>query len=640
MYLEKINSPEDLKKLTIDKLDIVAKEVREFLIDSVSKTGGHLSSNLGVVDLTIAMHYCFSSPKDKFVWDVGHQAYTHKILTGRKGDFSTLRKLDGMSGFPKVSESKYDAFNAGHSSTSIAASIGLAKARDLNKENYNVVSVIGDGAMTGGLAYEALNNVGRDKTKLIIILNDNQMSISENVGAMSKYLGGLSLNQKYRTAKTGVKKGLSHIPVFGNVFYKFLYKGKGTIKNAIMKENSMFEHLGIKYVGPIDGHDIKRLVKVFNNAKKLDEPVIIHIKTIKGKGYELAEKSPSKYHGVSSFNSKVGIQPKVNAKKTYSDVFGDKIVELAKKNSKICAITAAMPTGTGLTKFKKEFKDRFFDVGIAEEYAVTFAAGLAKGGLKPVFAVYSTFLQRSYDQIVHDVCIQKLPVIFAIDRAGIVGDDGETHQGIYDLSFLSHIPNLTVLAPKNRFELEKMIEFAINFDGPIAIRYPRGEASEVMGAVNGDIELGKSEYIYKGEDIALVSYGAMMDECSGVYYKLIEKGYNPTIINARFASPIDMDMVDDLIKNYKYIFTLEDNIYSGGFGALLSQRLCEKGVSGKVVHNFAFPDTYIEHGLRKLLFDRYGMSAEKISEKILDILEKKNVWIKAWYLFERKNEYF
>ncbi len=618
MYLEKINFPEDIKKLSIDKLDTLAAEIRAFLINSVSETGGHLASNLGTVELTIAMHYALTCPRDKIVWDVGHQSYTHKILTGRKEEFKTLRKLDGLSGFPKTNESRYDAFNTGHSSTSIAAAIGLAKARDLNGDTYNVVAVIGDGAMTGGMAYEALNNAGRDNTKLMIVLNDNQMSISENVGAMSTYLNQLIVSQKYVNTKSGIQKKLKQMPVGGEALYNLMSKTKDGLKQMLMP-SSIFEELGIKYVGPIDGHDIKRLVHVFNKAKKLNMPVLIHVITKKGKGYKPAEQQPSVYHGVGKFDAKVGIQSVKDKPATYSDIFGRTLVELGARNDRICAITAAMPLGTGLNEFGNIYPKRFFDVGIAEEYAVTFAAGLAKGGYVPVFAVYSTFLQRSYDQILHDVCIQNLHVIFAIDRAGIVGDDGETHQGIYDISFLAHIPNLTVMAPKNGEELKKMLEFAVEHNGPVAIRYPRGTASNIMYSVNNPIEYGKSENIYSGEEIALVSYGAMMDVAADVYAYLMTKGCNPTLINARFASPIDEDMLYGLSK-YKYVFTLEDNIYSAGFGCLLSQRMAENSIGNVHIHNFAFPDTYVEHGSRELLLDRYGMSANKIYKRIIEIM--------------------
>lgn len=618
MYLEKINYPEDIKKLSIDKLNILASEIREFLVDSVSHTGGHLASNLGTVDLTIAMHYSLNCPRDKFIWDVGHQSYTHKILTGRKEEFDTLRKLDGLSGFPKTNESIYDSFNTGHSSTSIAAAIGLAKARDLKGDTYNVVAVIGDGAMTGGMAYEALNNAGLDNTKLMIVLNDNQMSISENVGAMHTYLNQLIVSQKYVNTKSGIQKKLKQLPVGGEAIYNMLSKTKDGIKQMLMP-SSIFEELGIKYVGPIDGHDIKQMVHVFNKVKKLNMPVLVHIITQKGKGYEPAEKQPSVYHGVGKFDAAVGIQPKHGKNVTYSEIFGKKMIELATKNDKVCAITAAMPLGTGLNEFSRAYPKRFFDVGIAEEYAVTFAAGLAKGGYIPVFAVYSTFLQRSYDQILHDVCIQNLHVIFAIDRAGIVGDDGETHQGIYDISFLAHIPNLTVMAPKNGNEFREMLEFAVEHNGPVAIRYPRGAASNIMYSVNKPVELGKSETIYIGERIALVSYGAMMDTAADVYAHLMTKGYSPTLINARFASPVDKDMIYELSK-YRYVFTLEDNIYSAGFGCMLAQRMAETGVGNTRIHNFAFPDTYVEHGNRKLLMDRYGMSAEAIYKKIIEIM--------------------
>ncbi len=618
MYLEKINYPEDIKKLSIDKLDILSSEIRDFLINSVSQTGGHLASNLGTVDLTVAMHYSFTCPRDKFIWDVGHQSYTHKILTGRKSEFNTLRKLDGLSGFPKTNESQYDAFNTGHSSTSIAAAIGLAKARDLRGDTYNVVAVIGDGAMTGGMAYEALNNAGRDNTKLMIVLNDNQMSISENVGAMHTYLNQLIVSQKYVNTKSGIQKKLKQLPIGGDAIYNVLSKTKDGIKQMLMP-SSIFEELGIKYVGPIDGHDIKQMVHVFNKVKKLNMPVLVHVITKKGKGYAPAEKQPSVYHGVGKFDASVGIQPSHGKHITYSEIFGRKLIELASLNDKVCAITAAMPLGTGLNEFSRAYPKRFFDVGIAEEFAVTFAAGLAKGGYIPVFAVYSTFLQRSYDQILHDVCIQNLHVIFAIDRAGIVGDDGETHQGIYDISFLAHIPNLTVMAPKNGNELKEMLEFAVKHNGPVAIRYPRGAASNIMYSANKPIELGKSETIYMGEKIALVSYGAMMDTAADVYAYLMTKGFSPTLINARFASPIDEELLNELSK-YKYVFTLEDNIYSAGFGCLLAQRMTELGMGNTRIHNFAFPDTYVEHGSRKLLMERYGMSASAIYKHIIEIM--------------------
>lgn len=619
MYLEKINSPEDLKKLDLKKLEVLAGEIREFLIKSVSETGGHLASNLGVVELTMALHYCFTVPRDKIVWDVGHQAYTHKILTKRKDRFDSLRKLNGLSGFPNPSESDYDSFNAGHSSTSIAAAMGLAKARDLSNANYNVIAVLGDGAMTGGMVYEALNNAGRNNTKLCIILNDNQMSISKNVGAMSNYLNELITAQKYMQTKSNIQNTLSK-SVGGNKIYDVLDKTKDSLKNLLMP-TSMFEQLGIKYVGPIDGHDLPKLIHVLNRVKRISKPVLLHVITKKGKGYIPAENAPSTYHGVGKFNPETGVKPNANKKLTYSDVFGDELVKLAAEDSRICAVTAAMPMGTGLTQFSNCYPKRFFDVGIAEEYAVTFSAGLAKGGYIPVFAVYSTFLQRGYDQIVHDVCIHNLHVIFAIDRAGIVGDDGETHQGIYDISFLAHIPNLTVMAPKNEIELRAMLRFAVKIDGPVAIRYPRGTASQIMFAKNNHIEYGKAEYIYKGENIALISYGAMMDITVEIYNMLLRVGYSPTIINARFSSPIDMEMIKDLSDNYKYIFTLEDNIYSGGFGCLLNQKLSEENDKNYIIKNFAFPDVYIEHGNRNLLFKKYEMDAVSIYNDIINIIK-------------------
>ncbi len=619
-YLEKINSPKDLKKLDMRALDELAKEIRAFLVENVSKTGGHLSSSLGVVELTLALHYCFSCPRDKIVWDVGHQAYVHKILTGRKEGFKTLRKLDGMSGFPRPSESECDAFNAGHSSTSVSAALGIANARDLKNESFYVTAVIGDGAMSGGMAYEALNNAGQLKTKMLIVLNDNQMSISANVGAMSNYLNQLRLAPTYVSAKRDVQKTLQKLPVIGNGVYNFLGRTKEGIKHSILP-SVMFEQLGLTYIGPVDGHDTKKLIQIINRIKKIDTPVLLHVITKKGKGYAPAEINPSKFHGIGAFDPQTGEVLKKSNKKTYSKIFGRKIVQLAAKHKEICAVTAAMPSGTGLEHFAQEYPERFFDVGIAEEHAVTFCGGLAKGGCLPVFAVYSTFLQRSYDQLIHDICIQKLPCIIAVDRAGIVGDDGETHQGIFDISFLNTIPNMTVMAPKNGVELEKMLEFAVDAKIPVAIRYPRGAASEMMSNAQSPIELGKCEYIYNGKDIAIVSYGAMMDEAVGVYEGLIKEGLRPTLINARFSSPLDMDMAEDLFKNYKYVFTMEDNVLRGGFGSVVSQAFSKIGTNGPLLQCFGFPDCFVEHGTKAQLFKRYGLDAASVCQKIKESIE-------------------
>lgn len=621
-YLSKINSPEDLKKLELKKLDRLAEEIRGFLVNSISKTGGHLASNLGVVELTIALHYCFNCPKDKIIWDVGHQAYTHKILTGRKNEFVSLRKLDGLSGFPQIKESPYDSFTTGHSSTSISAALGIAMGRDLRGESFNVAAVIGDGAMTGGLVYEAMNNAGRSNAKMLIVLNDNQMSISENVGAMSRYLSELRTTEKYMDAKNDIKKTLDKVPVVGHTLTNFVGKTKDGLKYSLMP-NVMFEQLGIKYIGPVDGHDIKKLVHILNKIKKINGPVLLHVITKKGKGYKPAEIAPSKYHGVGRFDVNTGKMIAKAGGATYSEVFSKKLIRLATDDRRICGITAAMPSGTGMDAFGKVFPKRMFDVGIAEEHAVTFAAGLAKGGMIPFFAVYSTFLQRSYDQIIHDVCIQKLHVIFALDRAGIVGDDGCTHQGIYDLSFMGSIPNLTVMAPKNMYELEDMMEFAVKFDGPISFRYPRGAASDILKSAREPIEYGKSETVYKGEKIALLSVGAMADRVVGVYENLLSDGYSPELINVRFISPVDEQMADRIADEFDYIFTFEDNILSGGFGEKMDGMLSDRH-SKAIIKNFAFPDSYIEQGTRGQLFERYGMDSDSLYKKIRDIIKDEN----------------
>lgn len=619
-FLKQVNSPEDIKRLKPEQLNKLAKEIRKFLISSISKTGGHLSSNLGVVELTLAIHYCFDLPNDKVIWDVGHQAYVHKILTGRKDKFNTLRKLDGLSGFPKRNESKYDAFDTGHSSTSISVALGYAKARDLANQDYNVVAVIGDGSMTGGLAYEALNNAGRANTNLIVILNDNEMSISKNVGGMAKHLNDIRTAKTYLEIKNDLNTALSKIPKIGGKLNKFIERIKDDIK-YILVPGGMFNELGFKYVGTIDGHNIKELIKVLNNAKRVKGPVLLHIHTKKGKGYKYAEMYPEKYHGVGSFNIKTGQPKSEKVEMTYSDIFGEAITKLADKYPKLVAITAAMKHGTGLDEFQKKYRNRFFDVGIAEAHAVTFAAGLAAAGYKPVFSVYSSFLQRSYDEIVHDICIQKLPVVFAIDRAGVVGSDGETHQGILDISFLSHIPNLTIMSPKNKFELEQMLEFAVNYNAPIAIRYPKGIATKNLDQFNKPIEYGKSEILKSGKDIAIIALGDMVEKAFEAVKILNQRGFNPMLINARFIKPIDIELLRSIAKKCNYIFTIENNILSGGFGSKILEALAENQINNLKVHRFAFPDKFIEQGNCDELFKRYKLDSESIANEIIKIFE-------------------
>lgn len=615
MYLEKINSPSDLKTLNVDQLNVLSQEIRGFLIKSLSKTGGHLASNLGVVELTVALNYCFDFSKDKIVWDVGHQCYTQKILTGRKDLFNNLRKQNGLSGFPKTEESIYDHFNTGHSSTSISASLGFATARDLLGKDYNVVSVIGDGAMTGGLVYEAMNNTGANNKKHLIILNDNQMSISENVGSMSKHLSSLRSAPEYIEAKLDVRKFLERFNIVGDALNKILEKTKEGIKYAVLP-NVMFEHLGIKYIGPIDGHDIGGLIKAINNIKAINKPVLLHVMTKKGIGYKPAEEAPYNYHGVAPFDIKTGKSIKQN-QETYSDVFGKFMAKEGNKNKKLVAITAAMQSGTGLSAFAKLYPDRLFDVGIAEEHAVVFCAGLAMSGFIPVFAVYSTFLQRGYDQIIHDICLQNLKVVFAIDRAGVVGDDGETHQGIFDISYLSHIPNLTILAPQNKNELNQMLDYAINtHKGPIAIRYPKGVASDVYKQNNQPIKYGKSEYISKKGKIAIISVGSIMENVKQAYDKLTEEGYEISLINARFISPIDENIIQDIKHNFDYVFTVEDNVLKGGFGSNLITQLIKNEIFNKKIYNISLPDEYIEQATISQIYEKYGLDANGIYKNI------------------------
>jgi len=616
--LNRINLPNDIKKIKKSELDELSKEIRHFLLDKISKTGGHLASNLGVVELTLAMHYCFDPTKDKIVWDVGHQAYVHKMLTGRKDEFDSLRQLDGLSGFPKPYESVCDAFAAGHSATSISAAHGMAMARDLLKTDEKVIAVIGDGSITGGLALEGLNNAGRSNTDMIVILNDNQMSISDNVGAISKHLNDLRTDSSYINAKEKIHKVLKKVPL-GDKIEKTIETAKDSIKYLFVS-GVLFEEMGFKYVGPIDGHDINELINVFEKVKKIKGPVLIHVNTIKGKGYSYAEKNPGKYHGIGKFDVITG-KPVKKGGKSYSSVFGDTIVSLAKNDKRITAISAAMVSGTGLDEFERKFPERMFDVAIAEQHAVTFAAGLATKGFIPVFAVYSTFLQRAYDQIIHDVCLQKLHVIFAIDRAGIVGSDGETHQGIYDISYLSHLPDITIMAPSNGSELKSMIKLAVETEGPVAVRYPRDTVpDEEIKEIK--IEFGRANIVEDGKEVAIINCGTMMDKCSILYDRLKEDGYKPMLVDARFVKPVDTDMLKAVCEKCDFILTAEDNVKTGGFGEIILNTVNSLGYNDKTVYGFAFEDKFIEQGTREELFERYGLDGKSIYKKAKEILGK------------------
>ena len=612
--LNQIHSTEDIKKLNEGELKLLCKELRKFLLQKVSKTGGHLASNLGVVELTVALEYCFDLPKDKIVWDVGHQAYIHKMLTGRKDQFDTLRQLDGLSGFPKPHESDCDAFAAGHSSTSISAALGLAKARDLMGGKEHVIAFIGDGSMTGGLAYEALNNAGRDHTRLIVILNDNEMSIDKNVGAMSKHLTNLRTSRQYRGWKEAVKQFRDNVPVIGEGTYQMLKNMRDNAK-MLLTEGALFEQMGFKYIGPVDGHDLPEMIELLQGVKEMNRPVLIHVKTIKGKGYPHAEERPWDYHGVSAFDLKTGKSISKGGK-SWSSVFGDKMLEIGKKNEKVAGITAAMCSGTGFEKFQQAFPKRFFDVAIAEQHGTTFAAGLAKGGITPVFAVYSSFLQRAYDQLIHDVCMENLHVVFAIDRAGIVGSDGETHQGVFDLSFLSHIPNMTVLSPKNDWELGEILDFAVNeWNGPVAVRYPRGTAETGFAEYKMPVEYGKAELIQNGEKIAILAEGHMLKAAAEAAEMLKADGCHPMLVNMRFIKPLDEEMLLLAAEKCELVVTVEDNVKMGGFGSSVLEFYGEKGIKTDVL-NLGFPDKYIEQGTQNQLFERYGLDAAGIYESV------------------------
>ncbi len=611
--LEKINQPNDIKKVNKKDYGKLAKEIRGFLVRSISKTGGHLAANLGAVELTMALHLAMDFPKDKLVFDVGHQAYTHKILTGRKKEFSTLRTYEGLSGFPKRKESDCDAFDTGHSSTSISAAVGLATARDLAGEDYKVAAVIGDGALSGGMAYEALNHIGGSHSKMLIVLNDNKMSISENIGGMAAYLGKVRTNTKYVEFKDDLEQTLRKTK-FGTKLVYGLKRSKDSIKHFIVP-GMFFEDMGITYVGPIDGHNIELMTRAFKTAFKANKPVLVHVVTEKGRGYEFAKANPSAFHGVDPFDIKTGKVLNKPTGKSYTAVFSEAICELAKENPKVAAITAAMPQGTGLDAFEKQYPERFFDVGIAEEHAVTFAAGLAAGGYSPVVAVYSTFLQRAYDQIVHDVCVGNLPVVFAVDRAGIVGNDGETHQGILDISYLSHIPGMTVMAPRDGAELKEMLRFAVELKQPVALRYPRGQACDMAEEVRMPLALGKAEVLYKENEIALLAVGSMVETAVKVRELLQAGSYRATVVNMRFVSPMDIRLLDEMAANHRVIVTLEENVLSGGFGEKVAAYYAERGWHVRL-KNIALPNQYIEHGDPQVLKEKYGLTAEKIAEDV------------------------
>jgi len=628
-YLDNINSPIDLRQLKISELNILSNELRDYIIDSVSKTGGHLASNLGVVELTIALHYAFNTPEDKIVWDVGHQAYVHKILTGRKNEMSTLRQLNGLSGFPKRAESEYDFFDTGHSSTSISAAMGMARARDLKKDNYEVVAVIGDGALTGGMSFEALNDAGRSNTKLIIILNDNEMSISPNVGGLSRYLSKVRTDSRYLTTKKDIEKFLNSMPVGGGRLKAFLKRAKDGIKQMVVP-GMLFEELGLTYMGPIDGHNINDLLESFKVAKNIEGPLIMHVVTKKGKGYKFAEQRPYDYHGVSPFDIETGKNLKKSTIPTFSDIFGNKMCEIAGKNDNVVAITAAMTDGTGLTNFSKKFPLRIFDAGIAEQHAVTMAAGLAANGIVPVVALYSSFLQRAYDQVIHDVALQNLHVVFAVDRAGLVGNDGETHQGVFDESFLIQIPNMTVMAPADYRELENMLEFAVNeFDGPVAIRYPRGSLKDYINKSYAKIENGKGVVVEEGRDITIAASGKMVITALNAREILKKSNIDAEVLNLRFVKPLDEKMLLKSVNKTKKAVIIDEAPPCGSVAVNI------KAILPNTVDVMlkTLPDKFIKQGSIEELLKENRMDSQSIADDIINFLEGKNEtnnWDNNW----------
>ena len=615
MYLELIKKPNDIKQFNMEELEVLAEEIRSFLVEKISKTGGHLASNLGVVELTMALHLNYDLPQDKIIWDVGHQSYTHKLLTGRKEGFDDLRTYGGMSGFPKRKESDCDAFDTGHSSTSISAGLGYVCARDLLKEEYHVAAVIGDGSLTGGMAYEALNNAATLNSNFVIVLNDNNMSISQNVGGMSRYLDTLRTAEAYTDLKSAVEMAVGSIPIGGDRMVRHIRKTKSSIKQLFVP-GMFFEDMGIKYLGPVDGHNLKDLNRALKEAKRVNGPVLLHVLTTKGKGYVPAEDNPSKFHGTGPYIIETGESLETGGKDSYTSVFSKVMVDIAKHDDKLVAITAAMEDGTGLDAFHKYFPNRFFDVGIAEGHAVTFAAGLAAAGMHPVFAVYSSFVQRGFDQIIPDVCLQNLPVVFAIDRAGLVGSDGETHQGVFDLSYLSLMPNMTIMAPKNKWELADMLRFATRLGAPVAIRYSRGAAYDGYKEYRAPLIYGKSEMIYEENDIAILCVGNMFESAVQVRQILKDKGYNCSLVNARFVKPIDEELITELSKNHRLLVTIEENVRIGGYGEKVQEFIADRNLKTSVL-NIAIPDKYVEHGNVNLLRHEVMMDVETMAKRVI-----------------------
>lgn len=612
--LEQINLPKDLKKLNLKEKEELCKEIRELIIDVTAKNGGHVASNLGVVELTVALHSVFNTPKDKIIWDVGHQCYVHKILTGRKKEFETIRQFGGLSGFPKICESEYDSFNTGHSSTSISVATGMARARDILKEDYKVIAVIGDGSLTGGMALEALNDAGSSKTNVTVILNDNEMSISKNVGGIPLYLSKIRTKTGYTRSNRKIKEITNKIPVIGKPIVSFAHYTKQIIKRAVI-HNMYFEDIGFTYLGPVDGHNLKKLEDILERSKKIKGPVLIHIITKKGKGYRLAEENPDKFHGISAYNKETGETKKSN---NYSKIFGNKLIELAQKDKKIVAVTAAMKDGTGLKEFAEKFPDRFFDVGIAEQHAVGLIAGMAKAGLKPVMPIYSSFLQRGYDQIIHDIALSNIPATICVDRAGVVGNDGETHQGIFDLSFLSSIPNVVIMAPKNFEELEKMLEFGVNLNKPVFIRYPRGGENYQFEKTE-KIEYGIAETIVEGTDLSIIAIGNMVGRAKEIADLLPEKSIE--IINTRFLKPLDEKTILKSIEKTKKAITIEDNVLKGGLGSAVIEAVNKSAIENIKVKTFGYDDIFVEHGTVKEIEDKYNLSKEKISQNLFTFRE-------------------